>query len=147
LLSGAGLVGQQVTQRLAGEHLAVDGRDLVRQRFDERGMDGQDGIEEVGQVDAVRFGRQAEEVAVAGKGPGAAGGRHFQAGFVLTEEELVARPAVGALVEQFHGVAAVPADVDDGDALVGGDTGDLVAGFEFFEFSHNFRQITLVVTR
>ena len=31
-LAGAGVVGEQEVQRLAGEHLLVDRRDLVRQR-------------------------------------------------------------------------------------------------------------------
>ena len=31
-LAGAGIVGQQEAQRLAGQHLVVDGGDLVRQR-------------------------------------------------------------------------------------------------------------------
>ncbi len=51
-LAGAGVVGQQEAQRLAGQHLAVDTRDLVRQGLDQRRVDGEDGIEQVGQVDA-----------------------------------------------------------------------------------------------
>ncbi len=60
-LAGAGVVGQQEAQRLAGQHLAVDAGDLVGQRLDQRGVDGQHRIEEVGQVDAVGLGHQAEQ--------------------------------------------------------------------------------------
>ena len=51
-LAGAGIVGEQEAQRLARQHLAVDGRDLVRQRLDLRGADGEVGIEQVGKPDA-----------------------------------------------------------------------------------------------
>ena len=36
-----GIVGQEEPQGLTGEHLAIDGGDLVGQRVDQRGMDGQ----------------------------------------------------------------------------------------------------------
>ena len=52
-LAGAGVVGQQEPQRLPRQHLLVDGGDLVRQRFDERSMNGEDGIEQVRQPDAM----------------------------------------------------------------------------------------------
>ena len=71
-LAGAGIVGEQEAQRLARQHLLVDGRDLVRQRLDDRGVDGEQRIEEVGQVDALRLGDQAEQRAVAVEAPGAA---------------------------------------------------------------------------
>ena len=41
VLPDAGVVGQQVAEGLAGQHLAVDGRYLVRQRLDHRSVDGQ----------------------------------------------------------------------------------------------------------
>ena len=61
-LAGAGVVGQQEPQRLARQHLAVDGGDLVRQRLDERGVDGQQRVEQVGQADAVGLGDEPEAV-------------------------------------------------------------------------------------
>ena len=69
-LARAGVVGQQEAQRLARQHRLVDGRDLVRQRLDDRGVDGQHRVEEVGQADALRLGDQAEEGAVAVEAPG-----------------------------------------------------------------------------
>ncbi len=58
-LAGAGVVGEQEAQRLAREHLLVDGGDLVRQRFDEAGAHRDVRVEEVGEVDALRFARRA----------------------------------------------------------------------------------------
>ena len=68
-LARAGVVGQQEAQRLARQHLAVDGGDLVRQRLDERGVDGEERVEEVGQADALRLGDQPEQRAVAVEAP------------------------------------------------------------------------------
>ena len=76
-LASAGIVGQQEPERLAGKHLLVDRRDLVRERFDQRGVDGQQRIEEVGQPDAVGFGNQAEHPPVAVEAPRTARRRRF----------------------------------------------------------------------
>jgi hypothetical protein len=43
--AGARIIGQQEPQRLAWQHLAVDGSDLVRQRINPRAVDGKVGIE------------------------------------------------------------------------------------------------------
>ena len=71
-LAGARVVGEQEAQRLARQHRLVDGRDLVRQRLDERGVDGEHGIEQVGEADALGLGDEAEERAVAVEAPGPA---------------------------------------------------------------------------
>ena len=60
-LAGAGIVGEQEAQRLARQHLAVDRRDLVRQRLDLRGADGQIGVEQVREADAVGLGREPQQ--------------------------------------------------------------------------------------
>ena len=78
-LAGAGIVGQQEPERLPGEHLAVDGGDLVRQRLDQRRVDGQQRVEEVGQPDAVGFGKQPEQCAVAVEAPRPARSRRLRA--------------------------------------------------------------------
>ena len=90
-LAGAGVVGQQEAQRLARQHRLVDGRDLVRQRLDVGGVDGQHRVEEVGQADALRLGDQAEEGAVAVEAPGAALLDELQARLVVAVEQLVGR--------------------------------------------------------
>ena len=68
-LAGARVVREQEPERLAGQHGFVDGRDLVRERIQERGVDREDRVEEVRQADAVRFGDEPEELAVAVETP------------------------------------------------------------------------------
>ena len=60
-LAGARVVGEQEAQRLARQHRLVDGRDLVRQRLDDRGVDRQHRVEEVRQPDALRLGDEPEQ--------------------------------------------------------------------------------------
>ena len=48
-LAGAGVVGEQEAQRLAGQHLRVDRRDLVRQRIEVRRLHREVRVEQVGQ--------------------------------------------------------------------------------------------------
>ena len=43
-----GSSASRISERLAGQHLLVDRRDLMRERFDQRGVDGEHRIEEVG---------------------------------------------------------------------------------------------------
>jgi hypothetical protein len=64
-LAGTGVVGQQEAQRLAGQHLAVDRGDLVGQGLDQGGRESEEGVEEVGKVDALGLVGEAEQVAVA----------------------------------------------------------------------------------
>ena len=61
-LAGSGIVGEQEAQRLAGQHLFVDGGDLVRQGIDVRGVDREIGVEEVSKPDAVGFRNQSQQV-------------------------------------------------------------------------------------
>ena len=56
-----GVVGEEKAQRLAREHRLVDGRDLVWEGLDERGVDREHGVEKVREPDAVRFGDQSKE--------------------------------------------------------------------------------------
>ena len=88
-LAGARIVGQEEAQRLARQHCVVDRRDLMRQRLDHRGVDRQDGIEQVCKPDAVRFGDEAEKRAVAIETPGATLFDHIEAGLIVAVEQLV----------------------------------------------------------
>ena len=99
-LAGAGVVGEQEAQRLARQHRLVDGRDLVRQRLDERGVDGEHRVEEVGEADAVRLGDEAEERAVAVEAPRPARLDDLEARLVVAVEELVRDAAGRVLVGQ-----------------------------------------------
>ncbi len=109
-LPGAGVVGEQEAQRLPGQHGLVDRGDLVRQRIDHRGVDGEHGVEEVREADALRLGDEAEEGAVAVEAPGAALLDEFQAGLVVAVEQLVGDLAGGGLVGEFEGLGAEPLD-------------------------------------
>ena len=61
--------GEEKTQRLARQHLAVDRGDLVRQRFDAGGVDRDIRVEEMGKPDALGLRGQPEQPAVRGEGP------------------------------------------------------------------------------
>ena len=123
-LAGAGVVGEQEAQRLARQHRLVDGRDLVRQRLDERGVDREHRIEQVREADAVRLGDEAEERAVAVEAPRAALLDDLEARLVVAVEELVGDPARRRLVGELERVGAEPLDADDGDERVGQDAAD-----------------------
>ena len=131
--AGAGVVGQQEAEGLAGEHGFVDGGDLVGEGIDEGGVDGEDGVEEVGEADALGFGDEAEEGAVGVEAPGAAFVDDFEAGFVVAVEEFAGGVAGGVFVGEFEGVGAVPLDADDGDEAAGGDATDGGGGAEVLE--------------
>ena len=120
-LAGARVVRQQKSQRLARQHLLVDRCDLVRQRFDERGMDGEHRIEQMRQPDAVRLGDEPKQLAVAVEAPGLALLRHLEAPLIGAVQDLVAHPPGRVLVGELQGVVAVPLNVDDGDERFGED--------------------------
>ncbi len=114
-LAGARVVGEQEAQRLARQHRLVDGGDLVRQRLDERGVDGEHGIEQVGQADAVRLGDEAEERAVAVEAPGPARLDDLETRLVVPVEDLVRDTAIRPTVHEGQRVRPVPCDADDRD--------------------------------
>ncbi len=93
-LAGAGVVGEQEAQRLARQHRLVDGGDLVRQRLDQRGVDREHRIEQVGQADAVRLGDETEQRAVAVEAPRPARLDDLEARLVVPVEDLVRHAAV-----------------------------------------------------
>ena len=102
-LAGAGVVGQQEAQRLARQHALVDGRDLVRQRLDHRGVDGQHWIEQVCQADALGLGNQSEKRAVAVKAPRPTQFNHLDPRLVVAIEQFVGDLPGGRLVGQLQG--------------------------------------------
>ena len=78
------IVGEQEAQRLARQHLAVDGGDLVRQWIDQAGVNGEIGVEMMRERDPVRFRDQTEQVAVAVERPAPAGRLDPQAVLVVS---------------------------------------------------------------
>ena len=91
-LAGAGIVGEQEAQRLAGEHGLVHRGDLVGKRFNQGGVDGQDRVEEVSEADAASLGNETVRGAVAVEAPGAPLLDDFEAGFVVPVEDLLGDP-------------------------------------------------------
>ncbi len=63
-LACAGIVGEQEAERLARQHALVDGGDLVREGLDHRGVNGEDGIEEMREMDALCLRDEAKQRAV-----------------------------------------------------------------------------------
>ena len=87
------VVGEQVAQRLARNHLAVDRGDLMGERVYERGVDGQQRVEEVCEADAASFGNHTEQAPVAIEAPGQADGDYLQLGFAVAVQQLAAKLA------------------------------------------------------
>ena len=114
-LAGAGVVGEQEAQRLARQHRLVDGRDLVRQRLDDRGVDRQHRVEEVREADALRLGDQPEQRAVAVEAPRPALLDDLEARLVVAVEQLVRDLAGRVLVGQLERLGAEPLHADDRD--------------------------------
>ena len=123
-LAGTGIVGQKETQRLPGQHGLVDRGDLMGKGFDERSVNGQHRVKQVGEPNSLRLGDETEERAVGVEAPGAAGLDHFETRLVVAVKELVGDVPGGILVGEFKGVRAIPLDADDRDEPVRRDAAD-----------------------
>ena len=113
------VISQQEPERLARQELAVDRRDLVRQRLEHRGVDGEERVEEVGEADPEGLGDQAEQGPVPVEGEGRTRGLDLQARLIVPVEELLSDPAGLVAVGQGEGLGAVPVDLDHRDRPVG----------------------------
>ena len=79
----------------------VDRLDLVRQRLEVRGLDGQERVEHPGQLDPARLGGEPEELAVGVERPRPPSTQLLEPVFVLPEEHLLRNSA--ALVAECDG--------------------------------------------
>ena len=136
-LAGAGIVGKQEAQWLPRQHGLIDRRDLVWQRINNRGMDSEHRVEEVRKADAMCFGDQAEQGAVAVKTPGAALLHEIETWLVVSIEKLVCHPAGGRLVGKFEGLGTKPLHADDRDEAVRKDTTYRSIGLKVFKSHHS----------
>ena len=75
----------------------------MREWFDQRGMDGKQGIEEVRQPDAVCFGDEAEHPPVAVEAPGTPRCCDFQGCFAVPVDQFITEPPGGVLVGKLDG--------------------------------------------
>lgn len=132
-LSRARVVRQHEPEGLAGQQRLVHRGNLVRQRFQERGVDGQERVEQGRQPNAVRLGDEPEQVGVAVEAPRPAGVQNFERGFVVAIQQLVAEPPPAVFVGQLDRGRSDPVDVDDGHRAVGQHAPDQHAAREVFE--------------
>ncbi len=112
-LPRTGIVGKQESQRLARQHLAVDGRNLVRQRLDARGVDGKVGIEQMGEPDAVGFRNKPKQMPIGIKRPWPASRHDFQARFFVAIDQPVLDRSGRVLERDLDGLVAKPLDLND----------------------------------
>ena len=112
-LAGPGVVGEDEPQRLAGQHRLVNGRDLVRQRVDVRGMDGHHRVEQEREVDPLGLAGELERGGVAVEGPGAFGRGEGDRRLVGSPEQPLLQGSVGQLVEDLHRAVRDHVDRDD----------------------------------
>ena len=123
-LAGAGVVGEQEAERLAGQHRLIDGGDLVGKGVDDGGVHRQDGVEEVGQADSERLRDEPEQRAVAVEAPRPALLHQIEPGLVVPIEQLVGHLAGGRLVGEFDRIGAEPLQADHGHHRVRDDPAD-----------------------
>ena len=114
-LAGARVVGEEKAQRLARQHRLVDAGDLVRQRVDHRGVDGQQRVEQVREADALGLGHEPEQRPVAVEAPRPPGGDDLQPVLGIAVEQLVGDRAERRLVGELERRGAEPLHADDGD--------------------------------
>ena len=138
-LAGAGVVGEQEAQRLARQHGLVDGGDLVRQRFDDGGVDREHRVEEMRETDALRLGDETEQRAVAVEAPRPTLLHQFEPGLVVPIEQFVRHLAGGRLVGQLEGLGAEPLHADDDHHRVGDDAPHRGTWLKFLELDHAAR--------
>ena len=133
------IIGEQEAQRLTREHGLVDGRDLVRQRFDERRMHGEHRVEQMRQTDTMRLRNEAEQMPVAVEAPRAAVLHDLQARLVMAIKQLVGNAAGRSLVGQLQSLGAKPLHADHRDDLVRQNSPDGGGWLEVFEAGHGLR--------
>ena len=120
-LASTGIVGQQKAQRLPRQHRFVHRGDLVRQRFHQRRVHRQRGVEQVREVDAQRLRYQPKQLAVAVEAPRPPLLDHLQARFVVAVEDLAAQLAARPAIGELKCVRPEPAHAHDGDQGIGQD--------------------------
>jgi hypothetical protein len=98
--------------RLTREHFAVNGGDLMGQRFDLGGTDGEIGIKKVGQTDAVSFGREPQQAAVGVEGIAPSSFQKLESVLLTTIDEAFANAAVHTKYE-VQSVRAEARDLHD----------------------------------
>ena len=134
-LASARVVGEQEAQRLAWKHLAIDGGDLVRQRIDLRRGDRDVGVEEIGQTNAVRLGREAQQPAIGVEPIGPARLDELEADLLAAHDKSLVDAAVDAK-DDVERIRAELRDLHDFGEPRGVEAAKAGAGLDVFESGH-----------
>jgi hypothetical protein len=130
---GAGVVGEQETQRLPRQHGFVDGCDLVRQRVDQRRVHREHRIEEMGEANTVSLRDEPKERAVAVETPRPSRLDDLESRFVVPVKNLLRNAPVRPTIDESQRVRPMPGHTDDRDQGVRQDAPDGGVGLEVFE--------------
>ena len=105
----------------------------MRQRVDHRRVDRQQRVEQVREADALRFGHQPEQRAVAVEAPRPPLDDDLEPGLVVAVEQFVGDRAGRRLVGQLERFRAEPLHADDRDQAVGMHAADGATGLQVFK--------------
>lgn len=108
----------------------------MRQRLHLGGVNGEIGIEEIGETNAVGFGDQPQQVTVAVERPGPALPDDFQSRFLVAINEAMTDLASGILKGDFNDLIAEPLQIDDLGGPAGRQALEVGAGLDLFQCGH-----------
>ena len=109
-LTSARVIGEEKAQRLARQHLAIDRRNLVRQRIDQARMDREIRVEIMRKLDAVGLCHQTQQRAVGVEGPGPAALHHLQPMLVVPIEHRFRDPTIMVAKDDIDRLVTDPVD-------------------------------------
>ena len=135
-LASTGIVGQQVAQGLFAKHRIIDGGNLVRQRLNQRGMHGNQGVKQVGQADTIRLRGQAKEGTISIKTPRQTSGDDLQVLHSITIQQFVTQVAVDIFINELNTRRTMPFDTDHRDITARKETLNQYPRREIFQESH-----------
>ena len=121
-LAGAGIVGEEEAKRLPRQHLAIDRRNLVRQRIDQTRVDRQIRVEIMRQLDAVGFRHEAQQCAIGVERPWPPVLLDLETVLVVPVENGLGHRAVVIAVNDVDRLIADPVHRNDMHGLRRGDT-------------------------
>ena len=135
-LARTGVVREDVAKRQARQHLLIDGRDLMRQGIDGRGMHSKIGVEEVGDVDAVCLRGKAQIVRIRIKRPRQMRTAHRKPRLILPIEDLTGELPAIILHRHLKPHIAEPAHCNDGHGSIAHDPCDPRTYGKIFQACH-----------
>ena len=136
-LARTGVVRKDVAQGQAAQHFLIDSGNLMWQRLDIAGVDGEIRVEVMGVVYTPRFRSEAELCTVGVETPRQGGVLKRELPFILAVEDTVAKIAPAVFVGKIQNDVAVPLDCHNGDCLMWINAKNKASACEIFE-SHHF---------